>query len=309
MTERESNRIAFLGMDDLGVYVSDDDLAVPHLAKLGWEVETVPWRAPDPRWERFAGVVIRSPWDYPGLVDDFLATLARIEGAGVPLANPLAQVRANVRKSYLLELAARGCPIPRTVIEPALTAAALEAFVRDVGAAGVVAKPVVGASGWEALRVRDDDPASSERALAVLGGREVVLQPFLPSIVEEGEISLIYFSGVFSHALNKSPVAGEFRVQEEHGGIIRGVEPGAEALAVADAILGLIDPVPLYARVDLVRDGGCLVLMELELVEPSLYLRTNPGAPARFAAAVDAWARAASGPLLSRTGTSLHSRP
>ncbi len=302
-------RIAFLGMDDLGVYVSDDDLSHPHLAALGWEVEVVPWRSPGVRWERFAAAVIRTTWDYQDHVPAFLAALERIEAAGVPVANPLPLVRANVRKTYLLDLAARGCRVPRTEVVRALDASALAAFARDAGSAGLVAKPVIGASGWEAFHVRPGDTAAAVAALRVLAGREVLLQPFLPAVLVEGERSLVFFGGVFSHALDKVPVAGEFRVQEEHGGIISGVEPDAASMEVAETALRLLDSVPLYARVDLVRDAGRPVLMELELIEPSLYLRTDPGAPVRFAAAVDAWVRAAVGPPLSPTRPSLSSRP
>lgn len=284
--------IAFLTMDDLGIYVSDDDLAHAPLSTLGWRVESVSWRATGVDWRRFAAVVIRTPWDYQDDLPAFLRTLGKIEADGVPLANPLSLVRANVRKDYLLDLARRGCPIPRTEIVPALDARALDAFVRGGGREGVVAKPLVGASGWEAFRVRADVPGSAERALSALAGREVLLQPFLPAVLTAGERSLVYFDGAFSHALDKVPIPGEFRVQEEHGGIITHAVPDAESLRVADAIVRLLDPVPLYARVDLVGDGGGPVLMELELVEPSLYLRTDPGAPARFAGAVDAWVRA-----------------
>ena len=156
--------------------------------------------------------------------------------------------------------------------------------------------------------MRADDPEGAGRALGVLAGREVLLQPFLPAVLNEGERSLVYFGGAFSHALDKVPIAGEFRVQEEHGGIITGVEPDSVSREAADAIVALIYPRPLYARVDLVRDQGRPLLMELELVEPSLYLRTNPGAPERFAAAVDAWAGRPGRPL-SPTPPSVSSRP
>jgi glutathione synthase/RimK-type ligase-like ATP-grasp enzyme len=272
-------------------------------------VEVVSWRARGVRWERFGGVVIRTTWDYQDDLPAFLRALERIEASGAPLANPLALVRANVRKSYLLDLAALGCPVPPTEVAPALTERELAAFVRGAGAEGAVVKPIVGASGWEAFRVRPHDDEGARRALAALAGREVLLQPFLPAVLSEGERSLVYVGGAFSHALDKVPVTGEFRVQEEHGGIITGVEPDAGSLEVAGAIVATLDPPPLYARVDLVRDRGRPVLMELELVEPSLYLRTSPAAPARFAAAVDAWARAARPGRrpLSRTGPSVSS--
>lgn len=303
--------LAFLGMDDLGVYVSDDDLAYAPLGELGWNVEIVPWRARGVRWERFAGVVIRTPWDYPEDPPGFVRALERVEASGVPLANPLALVRANLRKTYLLELGRRGCPVPRTEVVGALDAATLAAFVRSAGEHGAVVKPVVGASGWEAFRVQAGDPTGAERALRALAGREVLLQPFLPSVLSRGERSLVYFAGAFSHALDKVPVAGEFRVQEEHGGVVEGVVPDARSLEIAERIVALLEPIPLYARVDLVWDTAGPVLMELELIEPSLYLRTNPEGPARFAAAVDAWARGRwhGGRPLSRPSRSVSSRP
>jgi glutathione synthase/RimK-type ligase-like ATP-grasp enzyme len=285
--------IAFVTMDSLEGYVADDHLAVAPLEKLGWSVAAISWRAPSERWECHAGVVIRSPWDYQRDVDRFLAALERIERSGARLANPLALVRWNVRKSYLLELAARGCPLPRTELSEALTAAELDAFVRDCGDRGAVAKPLVGAGGVGTHLLHAADPASRGAALAELTGRAVLLQRFLPAIRTEGEHSLVFFRGTFSHAVRKVPTGGEFRVQEERGGeILPGGEPAPDLLAAAEQILRAAGPAPLYARVDLVREAGAPVLMELEVIEPSLYLRTERGAPGRFAAAVDAWASA-----------------
>ena len=114
-----------------------------------------------------------------------------------------------------------------------------------------------------------------------------MIQPYLPSIEQEGEISLIYLAGTFSHAIPKRPQPGDFRVQPEYDGIITAHEPAADERAAADAILAQVDEPLLYARVDLVRDlGGRPVLMELELVEPDLYLRFDEQAGRRFARAV-----------------------
>ena len=113
-------------------------------------------------------------------------------------------------------------------------------------------------------------------------------QPFLSHVVAEGEFSLFYFNGTLSHSILKTPKADDFRVQEEHGGVIRAVEVESKLREAGDAALGALDSVPLYARADFVRanDGGGFWLIELELIEPSLYLRTDPGAPARFAQAL-----------------------
>ena len=116
-----------------------------------------------------------------------------------------------------------------------------------------------------------------------------MVQPFMSGIVHEGEFSLFYFSGTYSHAILKTPKPHDFRVQEEHGGRIRATEPTQELLAAGAKVIQLLDAELLYARVDFVSDEDELVLMELELIEPSLYLRMNDSAPARFAAAINTW--------------------
>jgi glutathione synthase/RimK-type ligase-like ATP-grasp enzyme len=291
-------RVAFLTMDDLGDYVADDHLAVAPLAALGWEVDAVSWRA-RVDWTRWAAVVIRSPWDYPDQADAFLRALEGIGRAGVPLANPLDVVRANVHKSYLPALAARGVAIPRTEVVARLDADALGAFVRSSGADGVVVKPTVGGGGKDTVRVLEGEPRGAAAALRALAGREALLQEFVPAVLTEGELSLVYLNGAFSHAVRKVPAVGEFRCQEEHGGVVTAARPDPASLRVGDFALATLAEPPLYARVDVVDDGRGPLLMELELIEPSLYLRTDPGAPARFAAAVDRWTRSRS-PLSSR---------
>ena len=117
-----------------------------------------------------------------------------------------------------------------------------------------------------------------------------MIQPFVPSVVAEGEWSVFAFGGAVSHAILKTPAAGDFRVQEEHGGVIRGVEPGADLLALTEAALAAVPhPTPLlYARVDAVGlTDGTLAIIELELIEPSLYFPFADGSAERFAAALD----------------------
>ena len=109
-------------------------------------------------------------------------------------------------------------------------------------------------------------------------------------IVEEGEFSLFYFNGEYSHAILKTPKTGDFRVQEEHGGIIQATKPTADLLATGEKIMQYISPTPLYARVDFVStDEGEFAVVELELIEPSMYLREAAHAPRMFAEAIDSW--------------------
>lgn len=280
---------AFLTTDTLDAFVAYDHDAVEPLAKRGWRVSFVPWRARTD-WSQYDLVVIRSPWDYQDAPDAFFEVLAQIDAA-TRLENPLPVVRWNLRKTYLRDLERAGVPIVPTVwCEDGLTAEALADGFRQWGAAQAVAKPVVSANADGTFRL-GADPASWAEALSTLGGRACLVQPFVPAVVDEGEFSVFVFGGAVSHAILKTPAAGDFRVQEEHGGAIRGVAPEPALLALTDVALAAVphESALLYARVDAVRlADGTWAIMELELIEPSLYFPFGPGSADRFAEAVAA---------------------
>lgn len=285
-----SRRCAFLTTDDLGGFVTDDELAHEPFRRLGWEVEPVPWRRlADP--DRFEAVVIRTPWDYPDDPDLFLAVLERIDGSGARLANPLGLVRWNLRKTYLGELEERGVPVVPTVFRHAIDRRGLRRLFDELESDRLVVKPLVGANARDVHVIGRgaDDPALSP-AEEAHRGRDCLIQPFVTSVTDEGEYSLIFLGGRHSHTIRKLPREGDFRAQEEHGARLSTVEDRADLVTAGDRALAAIDPTPLYARVDLVRlRCGDLAVMELELVEPSLYLRMDPSAPERFAAAFHRW--------------------
>jgi glutathione synthase/RimK-type ligase-like ATP-grasp enzyme len=283
---------AFLTLDERGDFVIDDEHAIEPLARLGWRVATLSWRQAEIPWSDFDAVVIRSTWDYWNDVPAFLDTLARIHRQA-PLANPLDLVHWNLAKTYLRDLEGKGVGIVPTLWLDDFLPTALAGHAIRLGGNELVVKPVVGANGEDAFRLTPgDDP---ERLQAIAGrfrGRRCMLQPFLHAVQGEGEYSLFFFSGEYSHAILKVPAAEEFRSQEERGAEIHAVQPQADLLARGRQALAAVTPPPLYARVDLVRNAaGEFEVMELELIEPSLYLRTDPGAPERFARAVDAWFR------------------
>jgi len=278
-------------MDRLGRYVSDDDLAYEPFRERGWAVEAVPWRRPDVDWDRYEAVVIRSTWDYHKDPQAFLAVLEGIDRSRARLANPLSLVRWNLRKTYLRDLAARGIPIVPTHWGQGLEAAALTKLFDVLQTEDLVVKPVVSASAGDTFRLRRGDAEGMAGTLeAIFRERAYMAQPFMPQMVEEGEYSLFYFGGVQSHTVQKVPKAGDFRVQEEHGAVIQAVAASAALAAWGRRVVQAVTPPPLYARVDGVRDAaGGFALMELELIEPALYLRKDPGAARRFARAFDAW--------------------
>jgi len=153
----------------------------------------------------------------------------------------------------------------------------------------VVIKPVIGLNARGAFRLDAQTARSRDAELSdYFANRALLAQPFLPAIVSEGEFSLFYFNGAHSHTISKLPKAADFRVQEEHGGVIRAVATKPALRDAGDAALRAIGSVPLYVRADFVRanDDSGYWLMELELIEPSLYLRMDAGAPVRFARAL-----------------------
>ncbi|HSO26428.1 MAG TPA: hypothetical protein VLS48_00030, partial [Anaerolineales bacterium] len=152
-------------------------------------------------------------------------------------------------------------------------------------------KPAIGASAGDTFRLKRPLQAAQLTDLVTrYAGRAVLAQPFMPHILLEGEFSLFFFGGRFSHAAVKTPASGDFRVQEEYGGQTRRANPPPAALDLARQVVAQIAPPPLYARVDLVRDSqGKFALMELELIEPALYFQLDPAAPQRFVRAFYDW--------------------
>ncbi|GAB3780432.1 ATP-grasp domain-containing protein [Dyella agri] len=266
----------------------DDAHLAASLAALDIQPQACVWNDPAIDWTRFDAVLIRTIWDYFEHYDAFLAWLRQLEHAGVPAINPVALMRWNSDKRYLLQLEALGVPtIPTQLVSRAVLHEALAASPgRDV-----VVKPCVSGGAWRTVRGTVGDPAF-DRAASELPPGEYLLQPFVPAIVEDGEWSLLFFGGKFSHAVIKRPAAGDYRVQSQFGGRTDAIEPDAATLAAARhalatcATLGNGDAE--YARVDGVVVDGQFLLMELELIEPFLFLAGRPDAAERNARVIAA---------------------
>lgn len=289
--QQPMRRCAFLTMEDLTGFVSDDQLAVEPLRERGWKVDFVPWRA-EVDWNHFDAVVIRTPWDYQDDPAGFLAVLEQITRSRARLENPLSLVRWNIEKSYLREMEKRGARLAPTLWEKRFRAEFLHGYFEKLRSPEIIIKPLVSANADDTYRLSAPVPELAVRHLEkVFAGRRYLVQRFLQSVVDEGEFSLFYFAGFHSHTILKTPKAEDFRVQEEHGGIIRAVEEADHRLLQTGArIMERIRPAPLYARVDLARlEDGDFALMELELIEPALYFRMSEGSAERFAAAFDSW--------------------
>ena len=266
--------------------VPDDRLLIPALQALGIGARPAVWDDRSVSWREYDAVVIRSCWDYHLKVDRFEAWTRGLEAEGIPLWNPPAILRWNARKTYLRELAGRGVTIVPTRFLEGPHGPTLDEVLDEAGWSEAVVKPVVSASAHETWRARRGRPADAERFAALVARMPVMVQPFVEEIAREGEWSLCFFGERFSHAVLKRPRAGDFRVQAEHGGRARLVPADERLVAEAAAALAAAGTTTVYARVDGCVIGGALHLMELELLEPGLFLSLHPQAAARFASAI-----------------------
>lgn len=231
----------------------------------------------------YARVLPLLTWGYHFDHARWLRACQTWEHAGVPLSNSAQVLAWNSDKCYLRELADRGIAIPRTTWSDQITRETVDVMFDATGADQLILKPSVSGGAWKTRRIRRDEVIDT---LPV--GTTMLLQPYLPSIETRGETSLLFFGGRLSHAVNKRPVAGEFRVQEEFGGLYRllGVPP-VGALVLAEQVLSAIPEGLLYARIDMVPDAdGRWLLIEAELIEPDFYLGIDPRHGAGFAQAL-----------------------
>ncbi|QMW24362.1 ATP-grasp domain-containing protein [Sandaracinobacteroides saxicola] len=256
----------------------DDDEAGLLLAALrarGVACRVAAWDDGAARWDDAALILLKSPWNYADALTDFMAWG---RGLQAPVLNPWALVEWNVHKRYLAGMAGA---VPTRVVARG-EAAALRAA--DGDAAGrVVVKPAVGAGARGAMLGRWDDPAVVAHLAALLQRGDALVQPFVADVAA-GEVSLLYFDGVFSHAVRKVPADGDYRVQVQYGGVVERHAPSPAELALGAAALAACPLAPLYARVDMV--GATPLLMELEVIEPELFLFEDEGAAERLADAI-----------------------
>ena len=226
-------------------------------------------------------------WGYPRDAATWFALLDRMEAAGVTVCNPVSVLRWNSDKSYLAVLDEAGVSTVPTRFGEFLDQVALDKARDHFGTDILVIKPPVSGGADGTFRLNATDPVPSSVA-----GKRMMIQPFLPSIAAEGEYSLFYFGGTFSHSIIKRPAAGDFRVQDQFGGYENAVEAPADAKALAEAALAATSRITqtdalAYARVDMLRDSdGTLNLIELELIEPSLFLHFADDKGAAFARAI-----------------------
>ena len=277
--------------DKLTAYIrqilAEDAYLSDAFATLGVTTSRVDWADPSTDWSAFDAILIRQTWDYFHRFEEFNSWLDRVEPL-TQVVNPVPVMRWNADKRYLLELAEAGIATVSTQVFKRQSSTPDLAQVMDQHHySEVVIKPAVSGAGRETWRIkRALADQEQSRWQALLEQEDMLLQPFMPAILESGEVSLIVIAGQVTHAVRKIAAAGEFRVQDDHGGSVHPHEPSAAEIALAEQAISVVSGEVSYARVDLVESPTGLQVMELELIEPELFFRNAPQSAQRLEQAV-----------------------
>ena len=280
-------RIALATSEKYSQLTEDDRLLVSPLANVGYAGEPVVWTDPTVAWRDYDGVVIRSCWDYHLKSEQFLDWISSVSEAGIPILNSPEVIRWNVDKIYLRDLEEKGIEIVPTLWpERDQKKRFLQEIMADASWSKAVVKPRISATAHKTQLVSIEEADSAQPLFESLRNcLGVVLLNFMEPIVSAGEWSLMFFGGEFSHAVLKKAKPGDFRVQNDFGGTSAGAEPPQFILDAAQKVLRTVDKTA-YARVDGVVEDGRFLLVELEFIEPALFLGSHRDAAKRFASSI-----------------------
>ncbi len=257
-----------------------DQVLINLLFNHGHTAEAVIWSRKDVHWRDYDLLVIRNTWDYYLRAEDFRQWLDDMEKTGVRILNPVEILRSNMHKFYLREFEKKGIRIIPTLFSEKESPLSYQSL-RLSGWEKIIIKPAMSAGSHQTEIFHTGD-FSEARLHDKLNGSDWLVQPYLKDIEALGEISMIFFSGKFSHAVLKKPKEGDFRVQSQFGGAYTLTDPGQELISTALDILHKAGGSLLYARVDGILINGDFFLMELELIEPDLYFQLDPDIAVRF---------------------------
>ncbi|MBI1770703.1 MAG: hypothetical protein HYR67_20225 [Bacteroidetes bacterium] len=268
------DKIAFVTSIANTEITSDDHLIVDQLAMHNVEVVSAPWDSTKVNWGDFKAIVFRSCWNYHHKPNEFNVWLEKMNLLNLPFLNPVKVVQWNLHKQYLFELQSKGFAVPPGILIEQNNHTSLQEVMDEKDWDKIVIKPAVSATAkdtWVASRVSLN--GAQKRFNESLSQADIIIQKFIPEVLQHGEVSLIYINKHFSHAVLKKPKQGDFRVQNDFGGTVEPLTPSPDIIQQGEKIVHAIDYPLLYARVDGVISNGKLVLLELELIEPVLFLK------------------------------------
>jgi len=265
------------GAYDSATVESEDDKLLNFLQEKGLNIEKVIWNDKHIKWEDYSLAILKSPWDYFDLIEEFYIWLDQLEAKNVKLLNPIEVVRWNANKQYLQEIEAAGLKITPSFFIQNKESINLEHFFEKFNTNKLIVKPCVSGGAKNTFKVTVDNVNEVNQKLnRLIQEEDFIIQPFLPEILENGEWSFVFFNGAYSHSLIKQAKPGDFRVQPAHGGSVHPQKPNEELIVIAKQYVTLFAKDCLYARVDGTFVNGEFLLMELELIEPFLFLNTEP---------------------------------
>lgn len=273
--------IAFITYLDKGAYASptaenEDDTLLNFLKEKGISIEKVIWNDKNVRWENYNLAILKSPWDYFDLIEDFYTWLAMLQSKNVKLLNPIETVKWNADKHYLHDIAQAGLKVAQSIFIHKGETINLKSYFDVFNADQFIIKPCVSGGSKNTFKVDLANAEEINQTLKILLAEEdFIVQPFINEIETEGEWSFLFFGGKFSHCLLKKAKNGDFRVQHYLGGTIHPQNPPQHLLQSAQQYVNEFAKDCLYARVDGTVENNNFVLMELELIEPFLFLNTN----------------------------------
>lgn len=263
--------------------LDEDNLVMRALERRGLKVWRTNWDNPDFDWSATKFVIFRSTWDYFERFPEFSAWLDRVSTM-TSMVNQYEIIKWNMDKHYLGDLEQKGINItPTLFIEPG-DQRSLNEIIEETRWSEIILKPAVSGASRHTYRLHPDNIKDHKRVFRELIAIEsMLLQEFQHNIIEKGEVALMVFGGKYSHAVLKKAKAGDFRVQDDFGGSVHDYHASAVEIEFAEKVVSVCDPLPVYARVDVIRDNkNELCVSELELIEPELWLRKYPRAADLF---------------------------
>ena len=270
-------RIAYIVYTENGPFSfagTEHDSVLQYLKDKGLDIHKEEWSDESVDWKQYQCIVLKSPWDYVAKTELFYSWLDKIQGLQILLLNDANIVRWNSNKHYLQEIATAGLKVIPTKFLEKGTKFEAGKYFKEFDTDRLIVKPCISGSSKNTFKVSAEDTSITSSIDKLLQRESMMVQPFMQQINDEGEWSLLFFGGAFSHALLKTPLKDDFRSQTEFGGIVQGKKPAPEVLNSASEYVDRFAKGCLYARVDGLIINGTFYLMELELIDPNLFLFT-----------------------------------
>jgi len=265
----------------------EDELVIKQLEAKDLKVHRTNWDNPDFDWGSTKYVLFRAIWDYFDRFPEFSKWLGEVQNK-TKLINPAEQIVWNMDKHYLKDLEDAGVNIVKTNFVEIGDTRTLKQAIAESGWEHVILKPAVSGGARHTYKIKPGESDQHEGIFKELIAKEAMLiQPFINSIMEKGEVSFMVFGGKYSHAVLKKAKAGDFRVQDDHGGTVHNYQASVKEIEFVQNVMAKCKTVPVYGRVDVAWDNNNeLALVELEIIEPELWFRESENSSKMLADAV-----------------------